>query len=262
MRVRFRCDPALLGRLPPPVPAREALPEWLRAMPGHAHSDMHGDADIRTVKHCPPFVDAMMQGFVMTLPCDVRVRDGVLSWDWDVPAPDTATHPRAPLSFHSGAQAAGTPFARTDADRERLLVKFNSFWTIRLDPGWSLFVTHPVNRDDLPFRLLSGMVDCDLFHEVGILFPAVWLDPAFEGVLPRGMPVAQCIPVLREPMELDMAAFDPDEQAAYDATARVLAAETGHYRRVCRAPRSERTGAPLEQPPEPSGIERHQPGSP
>ena len=52
-------------------------------------------------------------------------------------------------------------------------MKFNSFWTIQLDAGWSLFATHPVNRDDLPFRLLSGLVDADRFYDGGINFPAV-----------------------------------------------------------------------------------------
>ncbi len=72
MRVIFRCDPALLDRLERPVPARAALPAWLRSMPAEAFSAVH-DADVRTVKQCPPFVDAMSHGFVIPLPCDVTV---------------------------------------------------------------------------------------------------------------------------------------------------------------------------------------------
>ena len=81
-------------------------------------------------------------------------------------------------------KSTGTPFY----DPEVAIVKFNSFWTIELEPGYSLFATHPVNRADLPFRLLTGVVDCDRFTDVGILFPAVWTDANFEGVLPRGTP--------------------------------------------------------------------------
>ncbi len=77
-------------------------------------------------------------------------------------------------------------------------IKFNSFWTIELEPGWSLFATHPVNRDDLPFRLVSGLVDSDRFHDGGINFPAVWTKPDFSGVLERGTPVAQCFAVPRK----------------------------------------------------------------
>lgn len=253
MRITFRCDPALIDILPRPAPAREFLPGWLREMPRHAFSDLHGE-DVRTVKHCPPFVDAMSQGFVIPLPCDVTVRDGRLSWDWAIPTPSVTMHPRAPISFHAPAQVEGTPFHQPG----QVVVKFNSFWTIELEPGWSLFATHPVNRADLPFRLLSGVVDADRFHNVGILFPAVWLDPNFSGVLPRGMPVAQCIPVRREPPVLEFQGFDATDQAHYGTTARTLLSGSGHYRRSFRAPRS----ASFEEvAPQGGGIEPQDAGS-
>ena len=147
MRIVFRCDPAIEKELPRPVPARSALPDWLRTMPRTAFSELHGQ-EVRTVKQCPPFVDAMSHGFIIPLPCDVTVHDGVLSWDWDHPALTVEAHPRSPVSFHVPAQVAGTPFF----DPEVAIVKFNSFWTIELEPGYSLFATHPVNRADLPFR--------------------------------------------------------------------------------------------------------------
>ncbi len=126
MRVIFRCDPALLDRLERPVPARAALPDWLRAMPAEAFSAVH-DSDVRTVKQCPPFVDAMSHGFVIPLPCDVTVADGRLSWDWDLPRLAVEAHPRSPISFHVPAQVSGTPFHH----EARAIVKFNSFWTDR-----------------------------------------------------------------------------------------------------------------------------------
>ena len=109
MRIVFRCDPAIEPGLLRPVPARAALPDWLRAMPRTAFSELHGQ-EVRTVKQCPPFVDAMSHGFVIPLPCDVAVRDGVLSWDWDHPALTVEAHPRSPVSFDVPAQDAGTPF--------------------------------------------------------------------------------------------------------------------------------------------------------
>jgi len=75
MRMVFRCDPALSEHLPRPVPARGSLPDWLRAMPAKAHSEIHG-REIRTVKQCPPFVDAMAYGVLILLPCDVIVDRG------------------------------------------------------------------------------------------------------------------------------------------------------------------------------------------
>jgi hypothetical protein len=237
MRVTFRCDPALIDRLARPIPARQTLPEWLRNMPGTAWSALHNE-DVRTVKHCPPFVDAMAFGFVIPLPCDVTMRGGVLSWDWDLPPLSPEAHPRSPISFHVPAQVMATPFH----DAATSIVKFNSFWTIELEPGYSLFATHPVNRADLPFRLLSGLVDCDRFSDVGVLFPAVWTNPDFEGVLPRGTPVAQCFPVARTTLELHCEALSAAAARRYDETAAALLSRRGVYRRKFRARRGRSTG--------------------
>jgi hypothetical protein len=236
MRMIFRCDPALSDHLPRPIAARAALPDWLRKMPATAHSDLHG-RDIRTVKQCPPFVDAMAHGVMILLPCDVSVDRGAFSWDWDIPEPATAGHPRAPLSFHVAAQLADAPFARAG----QAALKFNSFWTIELEQGWSLFATHPVNRDDLPFRTVSGLVDADRFHDGGINFPALWTAPDFSGVLPKGTPVAQCFAVPRTAPEL---VFEPFDAAQGEAYARVVAevlAAPNVYRKRFRARRGRLT---------------------
>ena len=198
-------------------------------MPNAAFSDTHGQ-EVRTVKQCPPFVDAMRHGFVMLLPCDVLVEGGRLSWAWDLPPLSVVAHPRSPLSFHVPAQVSGTPLETAG----QTLIKFNSFWTIELEPGYSLFATHPVNREDLPFRTLTGLVDADRFNAVGVLFPATWIDRQFEGILPAGTPVAQCFPVSRQALELVHEAFAPEHVDAYDSTANALLSTPGVYRKSYR----------------------------
>jgi hypothetical protein len=108
MRIVFRCDPALVDHLPWPLPARTVLPDWVRAMRPRVFSRTHGQ-EVRTVKQCPPFIDAMTYGFIIPLPCDVTVLKGALSWDWDVPTPSVHAHPRSPISFHVPEQVEGTP---------------------------------------------------------------------------------------------------------------------------------------------------------
>jgi hypothetical protein len=230
LNIIFRCDPALRDTLPRPLPALQALPDWLREMPGEAFSELHG-REVRTVKQCPPFVDAMRHGFMMRLPCDVTVAGGRFSWDWDLPPLASKTQPHSPLSFHVAAQVAGSPLS---AGAGRALIKFNSFWTVELEAGYSLFATHPINRHDLPFRTLTGMVDSDRFNAVGILFPAVWTDAAFEGVLPAGTPVAQCFPVSREALSLTFEDMSPEQIEAYDSAANALQATPGVYRKTYR----------------------------
>ncbi|WP_218509203.1 hypothetical protein [Variovorax sp. dw_308] len=229
MNIIFRCDPSLFDLLPRPVPARAMLPDWLRAMAPRVPSTVH-QRNIRTVKQCPPFVDAMTHGFMVLLPCDVTVKAGQFSWDWPLPALAMPGHPRAPLSFHVPEQIAGSPLAHG----RQSAIKFNSFWTIELEAGWSLMAVHPVHRDDLPFRLVTGLVDADRFHDVGINFPAVWVDPSFEGILPRGTPVAQCYPVVREPLSLTCAPMSPAEVKDYEAVATKIMAGPGVYRKGYR----------------------------
>lgn len=237
MKVKLRCDPALADILPRPRPAKTVLPDWLRAMPARAASEIHG-RQIRTVKQCPPFVDAMAHGFIVPLPCDVTVDAGVFSWDWQLPPSTVKGHPRAPLSFHVPEQVENTPFDRGGC----AVVKFNSFWIFETEPGYSLFAMHPVNRDDLPFRLIAGMVDTDRFVDVGINFPAVWTDPEYSGVLPRGTPVAQCFPVRRAALKLEFAGFSRDEAARYGEVAAAILAGPGVYRKRFRDKTSRSTG--------------------
>jgi hypothetical protein len=232
MKIYFRCDPALEDILPRPIAAAQGLPDWLRNMPPQALSDLHG-REIRTIKQCPPFVDAMRYGFLILLPCDIDVDHGVFQWDWKIAPPSVQGHPRAPLSFHVPEQTAGTPFS----DGATAALKFNSFWTIELEPGWSLYAGHPVNREDLPFRLLTGLVDSDRFVDAGINFPAVWLRPDFVGRLPKGMPVAQCFAVPRIRLELEFATLDLEHANRYTEMVASVLADPGIYRKRYRAAR-------------------------
>src|SRR5262245_2197742 len=76
---------------------------------------------------------------------------------------------------------------------------------------------HPVNRFDLPFTTLAGLVDSDRYHDNWIHFPARWHDLNFRGVLPKGTPVAQCVPVKRESWVARTAPFTKEEtQRAHD----------------------------------------------
>jgi len=95
--------------------------------------------------------------------------------------------------------------------------------------------THPFNRFDLPFTTLTGLVDCDRYHDNWIHFPAHWHDIDFSGVLPKGTPVAQCVPVRRDNWVARTAALTADEtQRVHDLTTTVTH-EASFYRRQFRA---------------------------
>lgn len=224
MELIFRRRAAHAG-LPEPVLAASALPEWLRAMPATAESAAAG-ATVRTLKHCPPLIDAMGAGVLAPLAADVTVAGGVLRWASEI-APLDGVSP-SPIGAHTPEQAVGSPLDPGDG----FIVKFMNFWAIEAPPGWSVLVTHPVNRLDLPFRTLTGLVDCDRFALGLVHFPALWTDPRFEGVLPRGTPVAQLVAVPRAQPTLRLAVLSDAETAKQDALRARLAAEPGVYRRT------------------------------
>jgi len=167
MDVIFRCPPELEPILPKPVLAKRALPDWLKAMPTHVHAD-ELNLELQTVKKCPPFVDAMTAGFMMPLVTDIHVENGRFTWDWDPPPPRFGQYTRAPMSFHPNDQVVQTPFF----DEDRHAIKFTNFWSVELPKGYAMLATHPVNRADLPFRSLTGLIDAAHWKSL-VHFPAI-----------------------------------------------------------------------------------------
>jgi hypothetical protein len=230
MDVTFRCPPGLEAILPRPIPAVQGLPDWFKAMPQKAFSEER-QKEVMTVKKCPPDIDAMGYGFLIPLACDLKVENGEFFWDQGVTDDGAARLPHAPIDFHENIQATGSPFFEED----RFLLKFTNFWMMETPPGYSLLCTHPINRKDLPFTTVTGMVDSDTYVDNLVHFPAHWHDADFEGTLPKGTPVAQCIPVKRENWTGRFEPLSAEDAQRFDETMSAVLRETGTYRREFRA---------------------------
>ena len=230
MTVTFRCPPELEPTLPRPIPAVQGLPDWFKQMPQHGYSAIN-QKDLLTIKKCPPVIDAMTCGFLLPLVSDLKVENGEFFWDRELPSGVNTSWPRSPIDYHDNVQVAGTPLF----DDDRFIIKFNNLWTIETPPGYSLLVTHPLNRGDLPFTTITGLVDTDTYVDNLINIPARWHDTAFSGVLPKGTPVAQCVPVKREKWGTRFEALSGDAAARLKETAGSIANELGIYRREFRA---------------------------
>lgn len=69
--------------------------------------------------------------------------------------------------------------------------------SVEFPAGYSALITHPLNRFDLPFTSLSGIVDGNFVLSSSGNYP-FFLKENFEGVIKQGTPIVQIIPFKRE----------------------------------------------------------------
>ena len=195
------------GKLTPPEPAVRHIPEWFRSLAKHDKSNsditlgptnrVGTDGAQVSTKMCMPFFDATTAGYMYLLEDDLLVevdKDGKPSVSWkgdvmimdkrpiiDLPVPDNC-HP-----IHYG---------------------FRMNWFYETPPGYSVLITHPMNRYDLPFQVQSGIVESDIW---GLpVFIAVFLKRNFRGVIPKGTPIFQIIPFKRDNWEMSVLDSEAD----------------------------------------------------
>lgn len=161
--------------LPHPRPASKFMPDWFRKLPGVVKG-------IESIKKCMPFLDAMTAGYMIVLAADVKF-DGVIFEEVS----------KVPLvSTHVPDQLGDLNIPK---HYNKQPYKWNNLFVMKTPRGYSTLFTHPLNRIDMPFHSLSGIVDTDNFP-VAVNFPFFILED-FRGIIPAGTPIAQAIPFKR-----------------------------------------------------------------
>jgi len=199
-QIEFHCPPQLLDMIPHPAPASRHLPDWMRAVPTHLPDQTP------TVKNCMPFLEAMNAGYVIALPTDITF---VL--EADRLRVDVAEFGAQVVGFHNGDQVLGAPYGGTP------IVKFHTPWVIRTPAGYSTLVLPPVNRLEIPFLPLTGLVETDTYYRQ-IAYPTLCTMRLGQTVkLARGTPLVQVVPVLREAWTSSVGAMDVEANKAQEA---------------------------------------------
>jgi hypothetical protein len=168
-----------------PKPMKTLIPQWWKDGESHLSSGHAG------MKKCVPFLDIMVAGYALTLPVDIYVSkndDGSLKIGWNSPKAFEGFIGERPKEL-------GETIPRPAGHYENHLV-FKGFWGMRTPKGWSLLVTHPFNRYDLPFTTMSGLVDSDEYSAPGNI--PFFIKEDFVGIIPAGTPFAQLVPVKRD----------------------------------------------------------------
>ncbi len=171
-----------------PRPTKQTIPNWYK----HAESSFTNadGSESAGLKKCMPYVDVMMAGYVLTIPVDIHVskkENGELRISYEETPLGEFIHERPAELGHTMPRPFG--FAPNH-------LAYKSHWGWAVPKGFSVLVTHPFNRVDLPFHTVSALMDSDEFFAAGNI--PFFIRGDFEGVIPAGTPLAQLLPVKRE----------------------------------------------------------------
>lgn len=174
-----------------PKPAIKYIPEWYKKTQSDISIDNGGSIyradDKRTFKTCIPFFDSMTSGYIHELWSDIQViKNTSITWNENLPTEVFSTKPLGSIGQ-----------MEIPAGYSNDIYSFKHNLYIKTPPGYSLLITQPFNRTDLPFYALSGIVDCDINPMFPGAYP-VFLKKDFDGIIKRGTPMLQIIPFKRD----------------------------------------------------------------
>ena len=137
-----------------------------------------------------PVFDAITAGYIIESPADVfvSIKDGDQWFEWS----DFGL-----ISFHPVTQAPNHPDKKPFS-----YPKWNNPWSITTPKGYSTLFVQPFHRESV-FTILPGIVDTDQYTPP-VNFPFVINDPTFEGLIPKGTPIAQVIPIKRDSWNMQL----------------------------------------------------------
>lgn len=186
-----------------PIPTKKCVPDWYKKIesfnPEKIEFDEKGSIKNKGVKTCMPFFDAISAGYVQTTWTDIHVEkrnNSVIV--------RTASGPEILQTRENVSMPVGDLFYPIE-------YVWKMPWLPKMPKGYSALLTHPMNRLDLPFLSLSGVVDSDAYYHTPFGNFPFYIKKGFEGVIPEGTPMYQIIPLKRDQWESRSSIFNKKE---------------------------------------------------
>lgn len=194
-------------------PAKNFIPEWYRL----SSSTIDGTrtelfktsprVTTGTYKKCSPFYDAMTSGYIAFLTSDIEI-----SKNQDETQTVSYRTNRIIVTEHDLGQVKGIPVPNGYSP---IVLKWHNQFTISTPKEYSLLFTNPINRFDLPFYTITGVVDTDNYN-LPIHYP-FFIKKDFSGIIEKGTPIAQIIPIKRDNWSRELEEYNMEKSnAKYD----------------------------------------------
>lgn len=188
-----------------PEPSKSVVPKWF-ASSDKLWKDEFGNEILNHIgeptlsfKNCPALLDIFTAGYMLRTPCDIEFykEDGVSKLKIDPNYADFCA-PRDPM-----------PDFEVSSEYQQSHFHWYPNWGVGLPSGYSAIYTSPLNRFDLPFTTVSGIIDSDQMDTPGLI--PFFLKSDFEGVLKAGTPYMQVLPFKREDWKMDKVYYTYDQ---------------------------------------------------
>jgi hypothetical protein len=190
-----------------PTPGYTHIPEWFKKQKLFSNNEndyfkaFKKSNFVKTFKMCTPLIDSISSGYMITLPADILVTNTakgggyipIITWhvSWNV----ADQQPKEVLGEYP-----------VPDNYYPQMFRWHPNWIIKTPPGYSLWITHPSHRHDLPFLTINSFVDTDK-HPNAIVFP-FFVKSGFEGIIEKGTPIVQVIPIKREGWKTKVKGFN------------------------------------------------------
>jgi hypothetical protein len=171
------------------TPAKNHVPEWYKKIPKWKNNEIFtlGEGFNLSLKHCVPFLESLTTGYMVVLPYDLYVKDneGVpfLTWN-NVKNPPQWRETLANINL---VPVGHYPMEYT--------WKLNCSFVV--PKNYSMMMCHPINRFDLPFTTITGIIEGGFVTQSFGNIP-FYIKKGFEGIIPQGTPIIQIIPFCQE----------------------------------------------------------------
>src|SRR5437588_1627158 len=143
--IAFHTTESLAPEIPRPYPASQHVPDWFKNM----KLDWEEGG---TLKRCPPFLTAMGAGYIIPVPFDTRLQVSEANEFWEFGKVKI-------FEGHFAQQFAGAPFSGAR------VLKFDNPWIIVTPPEYVCLLTAPINRFDMPFVALTGIIETGTYYK-------------------------------------------------------------------------------------------------
>lgn len=183
--------------IPSISPSKNYLPDWYPKTSLFVQNDKMEISP--AVKACFPFRDSFSMGYMAELWEDIIVEQGVGG-----SRVKFLQDPNDP-NFYPAVTVRGPEFTNpmpAPNGYENKHYAWNNPYLIKAPQGYSILITQPLNQYNTPFMTMSAVVDCDedLLGSGRIPF---YIKDGFEGLVKKGTPIFQIIPIKREEWDLE-----------------------------------------------------------